>query len=94
MKYYCNGKFFFINILIDLNWNSFLQWKRWIFSIITPSIRNPDPLEIILKCWFAAQEIFIFIINVENICAAYYFCGNRDKFFLKLKVKKNSIYLK
>ncbi len=28
-----------------------------------------DPSEIILICWFAAQETFI-IINVENICAA------------------------
>ncbi len=25
-----------------------------------------DPSEIILICWFAAQEIFIIIINVEN----------------------------
>ncbi len=28
--------------------------------------RNPE----ILKSWFAAQETFLFIINVENICAA------------------------
>ncbi len=29
-----------------------------------------DPSEIILICWFAAQETFIIIINVENSCAA------------------------
>ncbi len=38
-----------------------------------------DPSEIILECWFDAQETFI-IINVENICAALYFCGNHDCF--------------
>ncbi len=26
--------------------------------------------EIIIICWFAAQEIFLIIINVENSCAA------------------------
>jgi len=29
-----------------------------------------DPLEIILICWFAAQETFFIIINVKNSCAA------------------------
>ncbi len=28
-----------------------------------------DPSEIILICWFGAQETFI-ILNVENICPA------------------------
>ncbi len=32
-----------------------------------------DPSEIILICWFAAQEIFIIIINAKNSCAASYF---------------------
>ncbi len=40
-----------------------------------------DPSEIILICWFAAQETFLIIINVENGCAAQYFCGNSDTFF-------------
>ncbi len=26
-----------------------------------------DPSEIILICWFAAQQIFLITINVENI---------------------------
>jgi len=28
------------------------------------------PSEIILMCWFDAQETFIIIINAENSCAA------------------------
>jgi len=35
-----------------------------------------DPSEIILMCWFAAQETFIIVINVEKRCAASHFCGN------------------
>ncbi len=30
--------------------------------------------------WFAAQETFLIIINVENSYAAQYLCGNRDAF--------------
>jgi len=34
-----------------------------------------DLSEIILICWFAAQETcIIIIINAENSCAALYFC--------------------
>ncbi len=38
-------------------------------------------------------------INIENRCAAQYFCGNHDTFFFspgyfdEQKVKNNSIYL-
>ncbi len=39
-----------------------------------------DPSEIILICWFAAQETFI--INVENSLAASYFVDNMMIFFL------------
>ncbi len=31
-----------------------------------------DPSEIILICWFAAQETFLFIINIVNSCATLY----------------------
>ncbi len=31
-----------------------------------------DPSEIILIGWFAAQETFIFIMNVENSCATFF----------------------
>ncbi len=37
-----------------------------------------NPSEIILICWFAAQETFFIIINVKNSFAAEYFCGNND----------------
>ncbi len=36
------------------------------------SLVSHDPSEIILICWFAAQETII-VINVENICAAFVF---------------------
>ncbi len=38
-----------------------------------------DPSEIILICWFAAQETFI---NVENSLAASYFVDNMMIFSL------------
>ncbi len=38
----------------------------WIFSIITPVFSVTWSSEIILICWFAAQETFLIIINVEN----------------------------
>ncbi len=55
--------------------------------------------EIILICWFAAQETFLIIINVESRCAASYFCENCDTFnfseiYDEYKVQKNSVYLK
>ncbi len=31
-----------------------------------------DPSEIILMCWFDAQETFLIIINVKHSCAALY----------------------
>ncbi len=33
-----------------------------------------DPSEIILICWFAAQETFLIILNFEYCYAASYFC--------------------
>ncbi len=49
-----------------------------------------DPSEIILIYWFAAKETFIIIIiiiiNVENICAASYFCRHSDTCFQWEKV--------
>ncbi len=51
--------------------------QSWIIRIITPVFRvSHDPSEIIMIYWFAAQETFLIIINVENSYAAYYFCGN------------------
>ncbi len=34
------------------------------------SLVSHNPLEIILICWFGAQETFIIIINVKNNFAA------------------------
>ncbi len=50
---------FYFNIL-------FLWCQIWFFnqSILQSSVSH-DPSEIILICWFGAQETF-FIINVEN----------------------------
>ncbi len=52
-----------------LNCNLFL-WSKLNFQHHYSSLP-----EIILICWFAAQETFLIIINVENSCAAQYFCG-------------------
>ncbi len=38
-----------------------------IFSIITPVFSVTWSSEIIIICWFAAQETFLMIINVKNI---------------------------
>ncbi len=40
--------------------------QGWISSIITTVFNVTWSLEIILICWFAAQEIFLIIINLEN----------------------------
>ncbi len=48
-------------------------------SLLQSSVSH-DPSEIILICWFAAQETFI-IIDVENSHDASYFCKNWYKFF-------------
>ncbi len=54
--------------------------QSWIFSIITPVFS--DPSKTILICWFAAQESFLIIINVENNCGGKIFGGNFDTFFV------------
>ncbi len=43
-----------------------------------------DSSEVILICGFAAQEIFLIIINVENSCVANYFWLNHETYFLGL----------
>ncbi len=42
------------------------------FSLVKCSLVSHDPSEILLICWFGAQEtiIVVIIINVENSCAA------------------------
>ncbi len=47
-----------------------------IFSIITPVFGVTWSSEIIIIYWFAAQKLFLSIINVENSRAAQYFCVN------------------
>ncbi len=42
---------------------------------------------------FAAQT-FPIITNVDNSCAAKYFCGNVPIFFFQERFQKNSIHLK
>ncbi len=46
-----------------------------------------DSSEIIQICsWFAAQDFFLIIINVENSFAAQYFCGNRDALYIFFRI--------
>ncbi len=43
-----------------------LWWQSWISALLLQSLASYDPSEIIIICWFAAQEIFLIIINVEK----------------------------
>ncbi len=51
-----------------------------------------DPSEIILIYWFAAQETFMIIINVENNYAASHFCGNSDTFFPSRFIEEQHLF--
>ncbi len=42
-------------------------------SFLQSSVSH-DPPEIIIIYWFAVHETFLIIMNVENSCAASYFC--------------------
>ncbi len=64
-----------------LKFNLFLQCKTEILASLLQSLVSHDPSEIILICWFAAQETFLIIINVENSLVDSYFCGNHDIFY-------------
>ncbi len=45
-----------------------MWWQSWIFSFM-----SHDPPEIILICWFAAQETFIIFIIINAESAAFLF---------------------
>ncbi len=48
-----------------------------------------DPSEIILICWFAAEESFVLtIFNAEKSCAAYIFVETMQMFFRILWMEK------
>ncbi len=70
--------------------------QSWIFSIITPvfSVTWHDPSEIILICWSAAQETFIFVINVGKSFHKNIKQYNYDHFCFRFQVHKNSIWFK
>ncbi len=53
--------------------------RSCIFSIITPVFSVTWSSEIIIICWFAAQETFLININVENS-----FCGNGNIFHFRI----------
>jgi len=63
-------------ITIEKNCSIWISFEFWNviysceaeFKAISLSMAR-DPSEIILICWFAAQETFLVIINVENGCA-------------------------
>ncbi len=56
-----------------LKCNLFL-WCNAVFSaLLLQSSVSHDPSEIIIICWFAAQETFLIIIFFENSCSATYF---------------------
>ncbi len=48
-------------------------------SLLQSSVSH-NPSEIILKCWFASQETFLIIVNVENRYAVSYIVETVDTF--------------
>ncbi len=52
-----------------LKCNLLLGCKVEISESLLQSSVSHDPSEIIIIYWFAAQETFLIIINVENSCA-------------------------
>ncbi len=68
--------------------------RSCIFSIITPDFSVTWSSEIILICWFAAQETFMIIINVENSYIFVVFSGTFDQFNASLMNKSINFFLK
>ncbi len=75
-----NSCFLFEHIL---KCNLFLWCAAEFSASLLQSSVSHDPSEIILICWFAAQGTLLIIINVENSCAASYFCG-KDVFEIEI----------
>ncbi len=72
MKYYYNFKqLFYICNIFKMSFIPVME--SWISaSLLQPSLLH-DPSEIILICWFAAQETFIIIIiNVETFFSEFF----------------------
>ncbi len=61
----------------------------WFIPVFIQSSVSHDPSEIIINADLLKKIIFI-IIDVENSCAASYFCGNHDRFF---QIQNYIIYL-
>ncbi len=70
-------------------YNLFL-WYKAEFSASLLHHMSHDHSEIILICLFGAQKIFLIIINVENCCAASYFCRN---YRVNVPIKLIKIYI-
>ncbi len=70
--------------------NLFLWCKAEFSASLLQSSVSHDPSEIILICWFNAQETFI--INVENDWSASYFCGKCDS-LMNRKFKRTAFIL-
>jgi len=80
-----------------LNLIYFCDVKAEFSAVTTQSSMSLAPSEIILICWFDAQETFP-IINIENSCCLTFLwkpgCSCSPEVFDKLKVQKTSIYFK
>ncbi len=55
-----------------IKYNLFVIKAEFSASLLQSSVSH-DPSEIILTCWFAAEETFLIIISVEIRCAASHF---------------------
>jgi len=71
----------------------FLWWQSWIFSIRTLMSHNPS--EIILICWFSAQQLFSFYckIKIDRQTDVYgLFCSKKK--IIKLRSWKETLHTK
>ncbi len=96
--FFCESFLSSPRIFVLLLKNNFSIWIYFIpdvtaefsASLLQSSV-SYDPSEIIIICWFAAQET----LSIENCCASY-LCANHDALFfiIRWSSMKNSNYLK
>ncbi len=77
--YYNSKQAFSMWIYVKMSFISVM--RSCIFSIITPVFSVTWSSEIIIICWFAAQETFLIIINVENYGSLFL---SKNKVFISL----------
>ncbi len=66
--------------------------KIWLIAVIKAEF-SASFLQSSVTFWFATQETFMFIDNVENCCAASYICGKCDTIQCWVRLNKYKLIL-